>query len=96
MYAYASMSDGFRLNPTKGIIDIEELYSCTFCGECEKKAEALGQPGAISIKPRDDKFLFSFEVCHFVVLSLTMPDYWCFGTDRCCPIGDQSPQDQTY
>lgn len=51
----------FKFDEVKGTIDIEDLYGCTFCGECIKKAASFGQPDAIKITPRDDKFLFSFE-----------------------------------
>jgi DNA-directed RNA polymerase II subunit RPB3 len=51
----------FKWDSLKHEIDIEDLYQCTFCGECTKKAEELGVPEAIKIRPREDKFLFSFE-----------------------------------
>jgi DNA-directed RNA polymerase II subunit RPB3 len=49
---------------TKRVVaDIEDLlvYNCTFCQECTRKADTLGVPDIVSIREKDDRFLFSLE-----------------------------------
>jgi DNA-directed RNA polymerase II subunit RPB3 len=43
--------------------DIEDLlvYNCTFCQECTRKADTLGAPDIVSIREKEDRFLFSLE-----------------------------------
>jgi len=45
------------------IADIEDLnvYNCTFCQECTRKAATMGFPEIVSIREKEDRFLFSLE-----------------------------------
>jgi len=47
----------------KVIADIEDLnvYNCTFCQECTRKAAIMGHPEIVSIREKEDRFLFSLE-----------------------------------
>lgn len=50
--------------PTKKVVaDIEDLnvFNCTFCQECTRKAATMGFPDIVSIREKEDRFLFSFE-----------------------------------
>jgi len=42
-------------------IEIEDNLRCMYCDECVKKAQLLGVPDLVSVKPRLDRFLFSIE-----------------------------------
>jgi len=40
---------------------IEDATKCTYCGECQKKCEALGVPDLVHIAPKPGRFIFSVE-----------------------------------
>jgi len=44
-----------------GKIDIEDVYLCTYCEECTKKAHLFGAPDLVTVKPKLDRFLFNVE-----------------------------------
>jgi DNA-directed RNA polymerase II subunit RPB3 len=48
----------------KVIADIEDLnvFNCTFCQECTRKAQQMGIPDLVSITEKEDRFLFSLEI----------------------------------
>jgi len=56
IYRYDEMSK-------KVVADIEDLgvFNCTFCQECTRKASLMGHPEIVSIREREDRFLFSLE-----------------------------------
>jgi DNA-directed RNA polymerase II subunit RPB3 len=47
----------------KVIADIEDLkvFNCTYCQECTRKAANMGAPDIVSIREKEDRFLFSLE-----------------------------------
>jgi len=53
----------FDESTKKVIADIEDLlvYNCTFCQECTRKATTMGYPDIVSIREKEDRFLFSLE-----------------------------------
>lgn len=42
-------------------MDIEDAASCIFCDECKKKAIQLDVPDLVSVRQKQDRFLFTVE-----------------------------------
>jgi DNA-directed RNA polymerase II subunit RPB3 len=47
-------------------VEIEDANRCMYCNECKKKAIDFGKPDLVNINARQDKFIFSVEVCCFI------------------------------
>jgi len=51
----------YRFDDDTKLVEVDELMRCTFCDECKVKAEALEVPNLVSIRPKDDRFIFTVE-----------------------------------
>ena len=51
----------FRFNPTTREIEVVDPETYTFDDEIDLKAEQLGVPGIMDIKPAEDRFIFTLE-----------------------------------
>jgi len=51
----------YRFDDDTKQVEIDEPMRCTFCDECKKKAEMLEVPDLVSIRPKDDRFIFTVE-----------------------------------
>jgi len=52
---------GDKPNEATNKIDIEDIFACTYCSECTKKAKTLNIPDYVSINEREDRFRFTVE-----------------------------------
>jgi len=51
----------FKMDDSTKKIDIEDSLLCTFCGECTKKAATMNVPDLVSIRDKEDRFMFNLE-----------------------------------
>jgi DNA-directed RNA polymerase II subunit RPB3 len=51
----------YRYDEDRKEVEIEEAGRCTFCDECKKKAIQLQVPDLVSIRQKQDRFLFTVE-----------------------------------
>lgn len=60
-FAESSPAPIFRYNEQTRKVEIDAPETCTYDGECLKKAEELGKPGLVDIRAKQDVFLFTVE-----------------------------------
>ena len=60
-FAESSPAPIFRYNEQTRKVEIDAPETCTYDGECLKKAEELGKPGLVDIRAKEDAFLFTVE-----------------------------------
>jgi DNA-directed RNA polymerase II subunit RPB3 len=51
----------YRYSEDEHTADIEDASRCTYCDECKKKAIQLGVPDLVSVRHKQDRFLFTVE-----------------------------------
>ena len=51
----------YAYNPSRKVIDIENMDNCSLCQECVKFSEDLGVEKAIKVSENDMKFIFTVE-----------------------------------
>eukprot|EP00898_Chlorokybus_atmophyticus_P000642 jgi/Chlat1/1579/Chrsp123S01840 len=51
----------FRVNNATGAVEVENAEAYTYDDECIAKAEAMGKPGLVNIRMREDAFVFTIE-----------------------------------
>lgn len=51
----------YRYDEDTHAVDIEDASACIFCDECKKKAVQLDVPDLVSVRQKQDRFLFTVE-----------------------------------
>jgi len=51
----------YRYEEGTHMVEIEDAARCTFCDECKQKAVQLGVPDLVSVRLKQDRFLFTVE-----------------------------------
>jgi len=51
----------YRYDEDTKQVEVEELRNCTYCDECKKKAVALDVSDLVSIRQKEDRFIFTVE-----------------------------------